>query len=65
MQEQLQIISNDVLVLQDKITNSPPGTSKQFNPHVAKLASDAARLLVNEVLDWRVVFLDQPLKPPA
>ena len=29
------------------------------------LADDTARLMVNEVLDWRVVFLDQPLRPPA
>jgi hypothetical protein len=26
------------------------------------LTSDSARLLVNEVLDWRVVFLDRPLE---
>jgi hypothetical protein len=36
-------------------------------PRVSGEASDlaiqTAQLMVNEVLDWRVVFLDQPLRP--
>jgi len=38
---------------------------RQHSAHVAELADEIARLLVNEVLDWRVVFLDRPLHPPA
>ena len=30
-----------------------------------KLASAVAGLLVSELLDWRVILLDQPLRPPA
>jgi len=33
-----------------------------FAPRVRQAAEDAARLLVNQVLDWRVVFLDRPLE---
>ena len=29
---------------------------------VTRTASDTARTMVNEVLDWRVIFQDQPLR---
>lgn len=41
-----------------------PGTPLHSS-EVAALASDAAQSLLMEVLDWRVVFLDRPLEPPA
>jgi len=31
---------------------------------VRELATEAAQLMVNEVLDWRVIFLDRPLREP-
>jgi hypothetical protein len=31
---------------------------------VAKYAFDVAQLMVDEVLDWRVLFLDRPLTLP-
>lgn len=37
----------------------------QLSPDAVALAGNAARKMVNETLDWRVVFLDQPLRPPA
>lgn len=37
-----------------------PGASAE----VRELATDAAQLMVNEVLDWRVIFLDRPLREP-
>lgn len=40
-----------------------PGTDqRQFSPEIAAVASDTARTMVNEVLDWRVIFQDRPLK---
>jgi hypothetical protein len=36
-----------------------------YSPAAVELAGDAARLLMNEVLDWRIVFLDRPLTPPS
>lgn len=32
---------------------------------VADLTARVTQLMVNEVLDWRVVFLDRPLNPPS
>jgi hypothetical protein len=39
---------------------SAPGTSRELTA----LASETAQLMVNEVLDWRIVFLDRPLREP-
>ncbi|HZM44026.1 MAG TPA: hypothetical protein VFC14_04290 [Burkholderiales bacterium] len=36
-----------------------------FMGEAMAIANNAARLLINEVLDWRVVLLDRPLEPPA
>jgi hypothetical protein len=36
-----------------------------FSTEAERLGSIAAELLVKEVLDWRSVVLDQPLRPPA
>lgn len=39
------------------------GTSQQqLSPEIAAVSSETARLMVNEVLDWRVIFQDRPLK---
>jgi hypothetical protein len=37
-------------------------SGSQLSPEVAALAGDAAATMVNEVLDWRVIFQDRPLK---
>jgi hypothetical protein len=37
----------------------------KFTAEASALANDAARLLINEFLDWRVVLLDRPLQPVA
>ena len=65
MYGQLTRLSDSVRELRQQINQEANAEEKQLSPHVAALANDTARLLVNEVLDWRVVFLDQPLKPPA
>lgn len=47
--------------LQQQLDN--PGTGqKQFSSEIAAVASETARTMVNEVLDWRVIFQDRPLK---
>jgi hypothetical protein len=38
---------------------------EQLSQPVARLASEIARLMINEVLDWRVMLLDRPLQPPG
>jgi len=61
LERQLKEIGN----LRDKIGSTPNSARPQFSTPALALASATANLLVNEVLDWRVVFLDQPLRPPA
>ncbi len=41
------------------------GPGQQRSAAVGRLGREIARLMITEVLDWRVVFLDQPLRPPA
>jgi hypothetical protein len=62
--KQLESLSGRIETLRTQIEDrSQPGG--QLSIRTAVLAGDVARLLVNEVLDWRVVFLDRPLDPPA
>tara|TARA_R110002126_G_scaffold12416_8_gene53988 strand:+ start:143 stop:1987 length:1845 start_codon:yes stop_codon:yes gene_type:complete len=43
-----------------------PATSGiQRSRRAAALAMSCSQVMLQEVLDWRVVFLDQPLRPPA
>jgi len=65
MQAQLSMLHEKIENLRAKLNAVPAQSPEQCSPLAAALAGDAARLLLNEVLDWRVVFLDQPLKPPA
>lgn len=65
MQEPLQKLLKKIEDRRKEIAAMPGQPTKQLSPQIAALAGDAARLLINEVLDWRVVFLDQPLIPPA
>jgi len=61
MNEQLKLILKKVEDLETEITSSPvPGV--QYSAKVTSIVSEAGRIFVNEVLDWRVIFLDQPLK---
>jgi hypothetical protein len=39
---------------------APETAATAFLPAVRELSEDAADLLVREVLDWRVLFLDRP-----
>jgi hypothetical protein len=45
--------------------NGCGAAASQLSPLVSARTSEVARLLVHEVLDWRVVFLDRPLNTPA
>lgn len=59
MEDQLKTLQDRVTKLLNRAETVPTGT---LTSEVGALASDSARLLVNEVLDWRVVFLDRPLE---
>jgi hypothetical protein len=65
MSGQLQLQLTEIENLRKKIASTPNSSRPQFSTSALALANATANLLVNEVLDWRVVFLDQPLRPPA
>jgi len=68
MRQQLEVSLKGIEDVAAKLRaepDSPVAPSRQYSPEVSASASDAAQLMVNEVLDWRVVFLDRPLTPPA
>ncbi len=60
MQKHLRSLMQRVELLQKAIA-SPEASQGAFAPQVGVVAGDAASLLVAEVLDWRIVFLDRIL----
>lgn len=60
MQEQITLMKNRIVKLHERINQPSIGTS--FAAEVSILIGDSARLLVQEVLDWRIVFIDRPLE---
>ncbi len=65
MADQLVPLKERVDKLCQQMGNASLSTPRQYSLQARTLTSEAAPLLVNEVLDWRVVFLDRPLDPPA
>lgn len=65
MRAQLEILLAKATALEDTLSRPAlPGTAPPSRA-ATELATTAAQLMVNEVLDWRVVFLDRPLTPPS
>jgi hypothetical protein len=49
----------------ERLTSKPMGSwAPRVSGEVSELAIQTAQLMVNEVLDWRIVFLDRPLREP-
>lgn len=65
MKEQLGQLLGRVEQLGVQLDREPDRPTRQFSALVASHANQTAGLLVHEVLDWRVVFLDRPLTAPA
>lgn len=65
MREHLGMMEQQIRALRQRAGADSGPEAQPFSRVAAALADDAARLMVNEVLDWRVVFLDRPLDPPA
>jgi hypothetical protein len=63
MKDQLARIASEIETLRAHIDAPPPGSAAQPSLEAADLCTEAARLLANEVMDWRVVVLDRPLEP--
>jgi hypothetical protein len=64
MKEQLDRFLREAAVVRERLHNEAIAPAQRFD-EAAALSADAARLLINEVLDWRVVVLDRPLQPPV
>jgi hypothetical protein len=65
MSQQLDRLKKQIVSLHEEIANTADSATKQYSNRADALASNTAGLLINEVLDWRVVLLDQPLLPPG
>ncbi|MBI5711618.1 MAG: hypothetical protein HZC42_15135 [Candidatus Eisenbacteria bacterium] len=65
MKEHLKDLRASVEKLQQELASPPAGGSQPASVRASALCTQAAQLMVNEVLDWRVVFLDRPLTSPA
>ena len=61
MAERLSNQLEEVRSLKQRVMTSKLSRN-QLSPEVAAIAGDAAATMVNEVLDWRVIFQDRPLK---
>lgn len=64
MTSQLEPLHNAAVALLKRLNAADADTViPRISREATDLAREAAHLMINEVLDWRVVFLDQPLKP--
>lgn len=61
MSDRLQQQLREVESLQQRLSSPTDGTV-QLSADTSRVASDTARMMVNEVLDWRVIFQDRPLR---
>jgi hypothetical protein len=64
MESQLELVVKNINNLRKQIESTPSSSEEQFSVRASRLAADAAKLMLNEVLDWRVVFLDRPFEQP-
>jgi hypothetical protein len=60
MKSQLRLVADNITKLRGEIATAAP-PSEQYSSRALQLAADAAKLMLSDVLDWRVVFLDRPL----
>jgi len=63
--DQLQILHKNIQALHQEVASGVRPVSGTHSARAVLLAGDAAGLMVNEVLDWRVALLDRPLHTPA
>lgn len=61
MAQRLKLQSDCVQDLRKQLDNAAC-ENRQLSADIATVAGDTARMMVNEVLDWRVIFQDRPLR---
>jgi hypothetical protein len=65
MKTQISKLLQETETLRKKLKLDPKMEAGSYSQRAVGLANAAARFLIHEVLDWRVVVLDRPLTPPA
>ena len=65
MQQRFADLGARARVLIDRMTSPQAAGRIPPSREASELAAQTAQLMVEKVLDWRVVFIDQPLKPPS
>lgn len=61
MADQLKVKLQQVEAVERQLADSS-STATQLSPELSNAASTTSQLMVNEVLDWRVIFQDRPLR---
>lgn len=65
MIKRLMRVLDSAIKMQAQLAGPLPLPGAQASAQVASIASQAAQLMVGEVLDWRVMFLDRPQPIPT
>jgi hypothetical protein len=65
MRQRLEQLFKDVERLSTDLNAPAKSRAERPSRRSILLATATANLLVNEILDWRVILLDQPLRPPS
>ena len=63
MSKRLHHLLKKAIKLQNALSTHTNNSDDPMSLQLTTLANEAARLMVKEVLDWRVIFLDRPLNP--
>ncbi len=65
MRERLRLLQAEIAKHSEQLGLPADEQGRPHSRRALELANETADLLINEVLDWRVILLDQPLRPPA
>ncbi len=65
MAQQMKKLQEEIEAFGETMASNKEPSAANNAHKLEYLASNAAHLMIYEVLDWRVVFLDRPLTPPA
>lgn len=62
MMGELKELHKKLVKLRDGLATDAPCSGEPPSRRISSLANSTAILLLNDVLEWRVVFLDRPLE---
>ena len=65
MRQRLELLRGEITKHKKQLESPWDEQGRPHSRRVLELASETADLLVSEVLDWRVILLEKPLRPPT